>query len=290
MQIFVPANNKGGVGKTSTSALFTEYACIYLKKKVLGLDLDPQCNFSQRYLDMEPDPSFTDGWLPPIHPDYDPLIDHDWDGRSSIANIFYGQEVVPYPTAIDNLEICPGHAAQLTHAEQVRKNEVVEKIHDRMYQFLSLPEVKQSYDLVVIDTAPSKGPLTRSAIRAATHLIIPCIMEDKPIKGAYGMINLWMSESIRRNDNGEEALSLLGILPNLYDSKTSLHKDYYSSLKNQEKMSKYVMPLTIGKRIAFAEVDSSDYPVKSVFNLPDNNKAKQEALDACELIAERVFA
>lgn len=289
MHIFVPANNKGGVGKTSTSSLFAEYACKYLKKRVLGLDLDPQCNFSQRYLDMKTDDTFADGWVPPVHPDYDPIIDADWkDGVSTIADTFYGQEVIPYPTSIENFEICPGHAKKLTEAELVKKKNVAELVHERITEFLAYPEVRKSYDLVVIDTAPSKGPLTRSAIRAATHLIIPCVMEDKPIKGAYGMINLWMSESISRDE--DVPLSLLGILPNLYDGKTALHKEYLKSLLEHEHMGKYVMPLTIGKRIAFAEVDSGDFLVKSVFDLPDKNKAKQEALNACELIAERVFA
>jgi chromosome partitioning protein len=291
MKIFVPANNKGGVGKTCTSALFAEYACKYLNKKVLGLDLDPQCNFSQKYLEMEKDPAYEEGWLPPIHPDYDPLIDDDWDGRSSIANVFFGKEVIPYPTTINNFEIAPANAQMLLLAEHVRKNEVIEKVHNRIYQFLSLPEVHESYDLVVIDTAPSKGPLTRAAIRAATHMIIPTIMEPGPMSGAYGMTQLWMSESIRRHgDEYKEKLTLIGILPNLYKNGALLHKDYYESLINHPDYGKFVLPVTIGNRISFAEVDSKDSPVRSIFEFPDANKAKQEAMNACEIIAERVFA
>ncbi len=289
MKVFVPTNNKGGVGKTNTSALFAEYASKILNKKVLGIDFDPQCNFSQRYLAMEVDPSAPEGWMPPIHPDYDPTSkeDADWDGRSSIANIFFGEEVIPYQTYIENFEILPGNADKLLQAEQIRKTEVLEKIYKRMSEFLTLPEVQNSYDIVVIDTAPSKGPLTRSAIRAATHMIIPTVMEDKPIQGVYGMMQLWLAESTTREKSN--ALNLVGILPNMF-KKTSLHSQLYENLLEHESLGKFILPTIIGNRVVFAEADSPNPNPRSIFDLPDNNVAKQEAVSACEVIAERVFA
>ncbi len=290
MKIFVPANNKGGVGKTNTSALFAEYASKILKKKTLGIDFDPQCNFSQRYLTMEVDPIAPEGWMPPIHPDYDPLDpdDADWDGRSSIADIFYGEGVVPYPTYLENFDIAPAHAHKLLSAEQVRKSEVVEKIHDQMRKFLQCPDVQKEYELIVIDTAPSKGPLTVSAIKAATHMIIPSVMEDKPIQGVYGMLQLWMQESLTRaNDN---KLDLIGILPNMFNKTRSLHNAMFESLQGNDTIGKYVMDSKLGNRVVFAETDSSHANPKSIFDLPDSNTAKQEAARACEKIAERVFA
>ena len=180
MIVFTPANNKGGVGKTGVSAMFAEYCSLILKKKTLAIDLDGQCNFSSRYLPMEVDPSSPEGHIPPIHPDYDPTDpeDEDWDGRSSISDIFYGKPVIPYPTYISDLDVAPANGSRLLSAEHVRKNEVAHKVHDRLNEFLSLPEVKSTYDVVVIDTAPSKGPLTISAVRAATHIVIPSIMEE----------------------------------------------------------------------------------------------------------------
>lgn len=290
MKIFVPANNKGGVGKTNTSVLFAEYVSKILKKRVLGVDCDSQCNFSQHYLDMEVDPAQPEGWIPPLHPDFDPMnvdeIEH-WDGRSSIANIFYGEDVIPYPTHIENFDIAPAHAHKLLVAEQVRRNEINEKIVSRMKEFLELPEVQELYELVVIDTAPSKGPLTRSAIKAATHMVIPTVMEDKPIQGVYGMMQLWMAESTSR-PHGKE-LKLVGILPNMFRN-TTLHKELYDGLKEHHSLGKFVLDSVIGHRVVFAESDTPNPSPRSIFDLPDSNIAKREALRACELMAERVFS
>tara|TARA_Y100000815_G_scaffold275347_1_gene312995 strand:+ start:2801 stop:3667 length:867 start_codon:yes stop_codon:yes gene_type:complete len=288
MKVFVPANNKGGVGKTSTSALFAEYASKILDKNVLGIDFDPQCNFSQRYLQMDVDPSAPEGWVPPLHPDYDPLEDLDWDGRSSIANIFFGKEVVPYATYIKNFDIAPAHADLLLQAEQVKRQDITEKIHKRLKEFLSLPEVRETYDLVVIDTAPSKGALTRCALKAATHLVIPSKMEDKPVQGVYGMMQLWMAESVERDKDDE--LKMVGILANMVRKNASLHKQLYEAMVSHETFGKYVLPSIIGDRIAFAESDTANPAPRSILDLPSSNQAKQEALAACELIAERVFS
>ncbi|NNM60344.1 MAG: ParA family protein [Legionellales bacterium] len=290
MKVFVSANNKGGVGKTLVSALFAEYASKVLGYRVLYIDLDSQCNSSQRYLKMESDPLYPQGWLPPLHPDFDPTSDEDqeWDGRSSIADIFFGGGVIPYPTFISTLHIAPAHAYRLIIAEQVRRNEVTEKIHTRLKEFLSLSEVKQEYDLVVIDTAPSKGPLTVSAIKAASHIIIPSVMEIQPINGIFGMLQLWMQESLTREVGNQ--INLIGILPNKFDPRTTLHRDNYDDLQKNESVNKYLLSTKIHNRIIFAEADSAAANPKSIFDLPIVSQARIEALAACEFIAERVFA
>lgn len=294
MKIFVPANNKGGVGKTATSVLFAEYATKQLKMRVLGIDLDPQCNFSQRYLSMEVDPSSPEGLMPPIHPDFDPTnldpLDSEWDGRSSIADIFYGKPIFPYPTYIENLDIAPACGDRLLAAESVRRAELAEKVHKRMQEFLRLPEVEQQYDLAIIDTAPSKGPLTISAIRASTHVIIPTVMEDKPIQGVYGMLQLWMQESFQRPK--DLPIELVGILPNMFDQRTTLHNQMYSSLLANKEIGKYVFPddLKLSKRVVFAETDCTGASPRSIFDFPENNLARKEAVAVCEYITKRIFS
>lgn len=293
MKVFVPANNKGGVGKTRIAAIFAEYVSKILQKKTLVIDFDPQCNLSQLYLRMEVDSSSPEGYIPPLHVDYDQDISEEdtWNGRSSIADIFYDeiktQGIIPYPTFIPNLDICPAHASRLLAAEAVRRSEVVAKVHDRLTDFLDQTEVKTSYEIAIIDTAPSKGPLTISAIKAATHIVIPSIMEDKPIAGIYGMMQLWKQETFRRSSN--RPLKLIGILANLYDSRTTLHQDFFESLSKDLAISKYLIPHKLSRRIKFAETDTADSEPKSIFDLPYSHTARQEALLVCEFIARRIF-
>ena len=288
MKIIVPTNNKGGVGKTKVSMILAEYFSYVKKVKTLAIDFDPQCNLSRRFIKMELDPSSPQGYYPPLHPDYNPNDPEDdlWDGRSSIANIFFGKAVIPYPTFIENLDIAPAHADQLLLAEAVRRTEVIEKVHKQLHKFLSCPEVEKEYKIIIVDTAPSKGPLTISAIEASTHIIIPSVMEAQPIQGIYGMMQLWMQESLKREAGRE--INLIGILPNIF-RQNNLHKDMLESLKNNSKISKYVMPVVLGQRIAFAEVDVDGALPRSIFDLPDSDLAKQEAIKMCEFVEKRVF-
>lgn len=289
MIVIVPANNKGGVGKTKISILLAEYFSHVKKKRVLAIDFDAQCNFSQRFINMEIDPTSPQGKYPPTHPDYDPNdpADEGWDGRSSIADIFFGGPLVPYPTHIESLDILPAHASQLLLAEDKRPAEITEKIHFRLHQLLwESDNISDNYDIVIIDTAPSKGPLTIAAIKAATHLIIPSVMEEQPINGIYGMIQLWMQESLDRTENFP--LDLIGILPNLYRQQTTLHKDMLEGLKENPNLRNYIMPCILGQRTVFAEVDSEQASPRSIFDFPVSNKARNEALTMCEIVEQKV--
>lgn len=287
MKIIVPCNNKGGVGKTCVASILADYFSKVQKKKTLVIDLDPQCNISQRFMLMEIDPNKPDGHRPSIHPDYREF-DEEWDGRSSIADIFLRPQagVVPYPTMNENLDIMPAHASDLLAVEQCRKEEVLEKIYDRFKAFLSMPDVRESYDYIIVDTAPSKGPLTRSAVRAATHLIIPTQMEDKPIRGVFGMMQLWMEET--KNRNYDNPLNLLGILPNMFDTRTALHTSMYDALQRNETIAEHLMPCKLSRRITFAENDTENPVPKSIFDLPSNNKAKQECMQMCEYVVTKI--
>lgn len=288
MKIIAVVNNKGGVGKTTTSRILAEYYSIVKNERVLALDMDPQANFSNRYLKMEIDPYQQEGRMPPLHSSYDPhsAEDSDWDGRSSIAGIFFGEMVFPYATYINTLEIAPSHSSKLLLAEAVTRDEVVQKVYDQLAKFLALEDVKTSYDKIIIDTPPSKGPVTTCVVRAATDLLIPSIMEPQPIEGIYGMIHLWKSETLRRPDN--RPLNLIGVLPNSYDKRGIIHKDHYESLRQE--MPEYVLESKIGRRLIYAEADAEGAVPPSIFMYPDKNLARQEVLSACEEIDERMNA
>lgn len=288
MKIIAVVNNKGGVGKTTTSRFLAEYFSIVKNERVLALDMDPQANFSNRYLKMEIDPYQQEGRIPPLHSSYNPASpeDKDWDGRSSIAGIFFGEMVFPYSTYIEKLEISPSHSSKLLLAEAVTREEVVQKVYDQLSKFLALDDVKNSYDKIIIDTPPSKGPVTISVVRAATHILIPSIMEPQPMEGIYGMIHLWKSETLRRPESNP--LNLIGVLPNSYDRRGIIHKDHYDSLKHE--MPDYVLESKIGRRLIYAEADAEGAAPPSIFMYPDKNVARQEILIACQEIHGRMNA
>lgn len=288
-RVLVSATNKGGDGKTKTSILLAEYFTLIKNKRVLAIDLDPQCNLSHRFLDMEIDPIESQGKIPPVHPDYnknDHSTTDDWDGRSSIADIFYGKSILPYPTHINLLDIAPGYAMKLLEAEAVRKSEVKGRVHSQMQLFINDPSLQENYDLVLIDTAPSKGPLTVSAVKSASHLIIPSQMEQNSIQGIYGMLQLWKQEALQRG--GENPLNLIGILPNKIRD-INLHRDLMQGLKEAEFIREFVMADSLKLRSIYAEVDSEGANPRSIFNLSDSNLAKRESLKVCNYIYDKVF-
>lgn len=289
MKVIVPCNNKGGVGKTCISAILADYFSKVLKKRTLVIDLDPQCNISQRFLQMEIDPNNPEGYRPCIHPDFK-ATDDDWNGRSSIADIFLcpQQGVVPYPTMNEYLDVMPAHASDLLLVEQCNKDEVLDKIYNRFNTFLRMPDVQAEYEFVVVDTAPSKGPLTRSAMRAASHIIIPTQMEDKPIRGVFGMMQLWMQE--KKNRDESNPLNLIGILPNMFDVRTALHTTMLEDLMNNPAIAEHIMPCKLSRRITYAENDTENAMPKSIFEASNNSKAKQECIELCEHVIAKINA
>lgn len=287
IKIIVNATNKGGEGKTTSSINLVEYASLVLGHRVLGIDLDPQANFSSRYLQMEHDPAYQGGRIPPMHPDYEPEVDTDWDGRSSIAGVFYGEEVIPYPTAIDNLEILSAHSHKLQEAETITKNEVLEKVHLQLKKLLELPDIQSEYDIIVIDTPPSKGPLTIAAMKAATHVIIPTQMEQFSIEGIYGMMQLWKQETYARDSS--HSIELVGILPNQVRD-INLHQQFYSALQEMDGIKDFVIPHKIKKRAIYSEMLVDGANPNSIFQLSPNHKARQECESAYKYIMEKVLS
>lgn len=286
MKILVTVQNKGGVGKTTVCRLLSEYLTLQ-GKRVLGIDLDSQCNFSRRFLTMDIDSTDPDGIMPPIHPEFNDE-DIDWDGRSSSADIYYSGEVLPYPTNIQGMQILPGNGSQLRSVELVRSDEVKEKVHDRLNVFLSQKDVQALYDVVIVDTSPSKGPLTISAMRAATHIIIPTTMEPQTIEGLHGMLQLWRRETKKRKKGDE--LKIIGILTNMFRKGVALHEGLYQTLATDPGIVDLLLPIKLGQRIAFAEADHHMANPQSVFNLSEKDPARIEAEIICKFITEKLFS
>ncbi len=192
--IIVIANQKGGVGK-STTAINLSAACALKGKKVLLLDLDPQGNSSLSFVE----PRTING----------------------SAYEFFTETSEPcvnfiYPTKVAKLDILPSkiNLAKL-EAKLVGDFDAIFRLRDR------LEEIRSNYDLIFIDTPPTLGLITVNALVAANHVLIPIQSSYFALEGTDDLLET--IEKVRSRPNPE--LELLGVLVTLFDKRTSLSKD-----------------------------------------------------------------
>ena len=279
------AQNKGGDGKTTVARLLGEWAGRQ-KLRTLMIDCDPQANLSQRFLKMDNDPNETDGVLPPVHPDWSP-DDRDWiSGRSSMVDIFQARPTYPYPTKNPYIDIIPAYGHDMRRLELQRADEVREKIYDRMRLWLAGEDVRNAYDLAIIDTPPAKSPLVISAVRAATHLLVPTQMEQQSIEGLRGMTQLWRREN-RAIGEGQK-IELVGILANKFRPTVSMQKGFLEMHRENPAYRHYLIPHVLTLRADFAETDHPEAKPKSVFDLGPAKAARKEATEACRWIFDKI--
>jgi len=291
--VIAVAQRKGGSGKTTCTRTLCELAAIPDAYNIptLAIDFDSQCSLSKLYLNM--DTADTDDALtrPPIHPDFDPAEEGgEWNGRSSSADIFHAGGVVPYGVSridgVGRLDILPGDVAKLIEVEEHDRTYLAEQVQNRLRDWVSLPEVIQEYPLVVIDTAPSDHPLTRAALRAATHLLIPVTMEQQGIDGLHEMLSLWRQENSRRTE--EDMLQIIAIQPNLV-MNGSLHTGFYNGLLNNPAFAPYLSPVIIKRRTAIAERDVRGLRPNSIFHMASNEEPRKMMLDFARFVLRRSF-
>ena len=207
--------------------------------------------------------------------------------RPSIAGVFYGsQEIWPYETEFEKLDIIPASSDKLQKVEQTTNNDVPKKVFSNFDYFLNKTGIRNDYDFIIIDTPPSKGPLTRAAIKCASHLIIPTQLERFSIEGIFGMLQLYKQEAyLRNNDN---PITLVGIVPNQLRD-ISLHYDFLEDLKQMKAVKEYVVPHFIKKRTAYSEVLLQNAEPKSIFDLNANRIERKEMSAVCDYCIQKVM-
>ena len=282
-KIVTNANNKGGTGKTFLSKNMAEYGALVLGLRTLIIDLDPQANASRRYLEMELAADDVGHWVPPVHDDYNPNDpdDADWDGRSSTANIWLGSVAPAYPTAYPNLFVLPADSRRLQEIEEVNKEEVEEKIVDWFKEFINLDEIKGDYDLIVIDTRPSKGPLVRAALNASTHLVIPTEMEAPSVEGLHGMLSVRSQANARRSS--DDQLALVGILANKVRTNTIIHSEYMAALQEDPLIGPQMLRHHLNDWVAYKQLmPAVPKGVRnSIFDSPPSQKEHGQMMAVC---------
>ena len=291
MKVLTVTNRKGGVGKTTQSRTLCEYFSVVRKMRVLAIDLDSQCSLSHLLLDMDMSQMGEQGTRPPIHPTYDPHDPdlEDWDGRTSSADIFWGNEVFPYqakyPDGAETLDILPANKELLTDVEEQDQPALQAQVIERLREFVNLADVQDAYDIAIVDTGPGASPLAKAALRACTHVLIPIEVEPQCVRGLYEMITEIRQEDMRRDV--DTRVEIVGIQPNRFKIRRALHKGLLDRV--QQEFEGRVSPVILPDLVGFAERDADMAVPRSLFQLPPSDKARKAAVEFCEFVEARMF-
>lgn len=289
MKVITTAGNKGGIGKSTIALTLAQYLSLNKKMKGAFIDLDPQGNSSSSLIPTTRDPAHPTGYMPKAHPEWNPHNppedDLHWDGISSIADIFIGRPIYPYPTWVDDLQCFPSFASLLEDAQRVLKMDVKEKVINRLKEFTTMLATHSNYEFIIIDTNPQFGPLTMAGLRAATHGLLPTELEQYGINGTIGMIEAISQEQLRRPKN--DSIKIAGILPNQV-RKTAVHTKFLNGLRAIDKAEEWLLP-PIALRTIYTELVVENAKPNCVFNLQPTNPARIESERWCSYVYERVF-
>ncbi|WP_338624383.1 AAA family ATPase [Selenomonas sp. TAMA-11512] len=226
-KIIAIANQKGGVGKTTTSVNLA--ACLGKeKKKVLLIDADPQGNATSGYGINKTELSNSI---------YQILIDR-LHVNEIILHTEYGVDVLP-----SNIELA-GAEVELVH-EVSRETRLKE----------ALAPIRDAYDFILIDCPPSLGLVTLNALTAADRVLMPIQCEFYALEGLAQLMNTL--ELVQQNLNPE--LEIEGILLTMYDGRLNLSVQVVEEVRSHfaDKVYDTVIPRTV----RLAEAPSYGQPI-----------------------------
>lgn len=226
--IIVIANQKGGVGKTTT-AINLSAACAMAGKKTLLIDLDPQSNSSLSFID----PERVNGGAFELFTEPTQAL-----------------EDFIYETDVPKLEIIPAriNLAKL-EAKLIGEIDAAFRLRDR------IDKIRGNYDLIFIDTPPTLGLITVNALVAANYLLIPIQSSYFAMEGTDDLLET--VEKIRSRPNPD--LSLLGVLVTLFDRRTALSKDVEAHVRKV--FGKKTFKTIISRSVRLEEAPAHKRPI-----------------------------